>query len=150
MNIQGWFPLRLTGLILQSKGLSWVFSSSRVRKHQYFGAQLSLWSNSRVRTWLLEKPWWWWFSWLSHVQLYRNPMDCSLLGSSVHGILQARILEWVAISFSRGSSQPRNWTLLSCLAGRFFTDWAAREAHSFDYTDLCWQSDVSVFSFGEV
>ena len=39
-----------------------------------------------------------------------DPMDCSLPGSSVHGILQARILEWVAISFSRGSSQPRNWT----------------------------------------
>ena len=40
----------------------------------------------------------------------RNPMDCSLPGSSVYGILQARILEWVAISFSRGSSRPRNWT----------------------------------------
>jgi len=44
---------------------------------------------------------------LSHTQLY-NPMDYSLLGSSVHGILQARILEWVAIPFSRGSSQPRD------------------------------------------
>ena len=74
-----------------------------------------------------------------------NPMDCSLPGSSVHGILQARILEWVAISFSRGSSRPRNWTWLSCLAGRFFTNWAAREAHSFDYVDLCWQSDFFYF-----
>ena len=45
---------------------------------------------------------------LSCVQLFRNPMDCSPPGSSVHGILQARILEWVAISFSRGSSQPRD------------------------------------------
>ena len=44
-----------------------------------------------------------------------DPMDCSLPGSSVHGILQARILEWVAISFSRGSSQPRDWTLVSRL-----------------------------------
>ena len=51
-------------------------------------------------------------------------MDCSLPGSSVHGILQARILECVAISFSRGSSCPRNQTWVSCLAGRFFTDWA--------------------------
>ena len=50
-----------------------------------------------------------------------NPMDCSLPGSSVHGILQARILEWVAISSSRGSSWPREWTRVSCSAGRFFT-----------------------------
>ena len=50
-----------------------------------------------------------------------DPMDCSLPGSSVHGILQARILEWVAIPFSRGSSWPRDWTQVSCIAGRFFT-----------------------------
>ena len=49
-------------------------------------------------------------------------MDCSLLGSFVHEILQARILEWVAIPFSRGSSQPRNQTWALCIAGRFFTD----------------------------
>ena len=57
-----------------------------------------------------------------------NPMDCSPPGSSVHGILQARILEWVAISFSRGSSQPRNRTQVSCFTDRFFTLWATREA----------------------
>ena len=50
-----------------------------------------------------------------------NSMDCSLPGSSVHGILQARILEWVAILFFRGSSQPRDRTQVSCTAGRFFT-----------------------------
>ena len=50
-----------------------------------------------------------------------NPMDCSLLCSSVHGISQARILEWVAISFSRASSQPRDQTQVSCLADGFFT-----------------------------
>ena len=50
-----------------------------------------------------------------------DTMDCSLPGSSVHGILQARILKWVAMLFSRGSSWPRNWTQISCLAGRFFT-----------------------------
>ena len=48
-------------------------------------------------------------------------MDCSLPGSSVHGILQARILEWVIIPFSRGSSWPRNPTQVSCIEGRFFT-----------------------------
>ena len=53
-----------------------------------------------------------------------DPMDCSLPGSPVHGILQARIVEWVVIPFSRGSSQPRNWTWVSHLAGRFFTIWA--------------------------
>ena len=56
-------------------------------------------------------------------------MDCSPPGSSVHEIFQARILDWVAISFSRGSSQPRNQTLVSCTAGKLFTDWAIREAH---------------------
>ena len=49
-----------------------------------------------------------------------NPTDYSLPGSSVHGILQVRILEWIAISFSRGSSRPKDQTLVSCIAGRFF------------------------------
>ena len=57
-----------------------------------------------------------------------NPMDYSLPGSSVHGILQARILEWIAISFSGGSSWPRDRTQVSCIAGRFFAVWAIREA----------------------
>ena len=57
-----------------------------------------------------------------------DPMDCSPPGSSIHGILQARILEWVAGPFSRGSSQPRDWTQVSHIAGRFFTIWATREA----------------------
>ena len=50
-----------------------------------------------------------------------DPVDCSPPGSSVHGILQASILEWVAISFSRGSSQPRDRTQISHIAGEFFT-----------------------------
>ena len=56
-----------------------------------------------------------------------DPVDCRLPGFSVHEIFQARILEWVAIPFSRGSSQPRDWTHVSyvcCTAGRFFTFWA--------------------------
>ena len=57
MNIQGWFPLGLTGLIsLQSKGLSRVFSSTTVWRHQFFGTQPSLWSISYICTWLLERP----------------------------------------------------------------------------------------------
>ena len=57
MNIQDWFPLRWTGWIsLQSRGLSRVFSNTTVQTHQFFGAQLSLQSNSHIHTWLLEKP----------------------------------------------------------------------------------------------
>ena len=57
-----------------------------------------------------------------------DPMACSPPGSSVHEILQAGILEWVAISFSSGSSWPRDWIHVSCIAGRFFTIWATRKA----------------------
>ena len=57
-------------------------------------------------------------------------MDYSPPGSSVHGILQARILEWIAVSFSRGSSWFRNRSRISCIIGRFFTNWATRETAS--------------------
>ena len=57
---------------------------------------------------------------LSHVLTLCDPMDCSLPGSSIHGIFQARVLEWVAISFSRGSSQPRDQTQVSRIGGRRF------------------------------
>ena len=66
IKIQGWFPLRLTGLIsLLSKQLSRVFSSTTIWKHQFFGSQLSLWSNCNIHTWLLEKPWLWLYGPLS-------------------------------------------------------------------------------------
>ena len=75
---------------------------------------------------------WWWFSHyvVSHCC---DRVDCSPPGSSVHGILQARILERVAISFSRGSSQPKNLTRVSCIVGRWFTNWAMREVHTCIY-----------------
>ena len=57
-----------------------------------------------------------------------DAMDCSLPGSFVHGILQARILEWVAVPLSTGSSRPRDWTWVSHPVSRFFTSWATREA----------------------
>ena len=62
-----------------------------------------------------------------------NPMDCSLPSSSVHGIFQARVLEWVAISFSRGSSWPRDRTRVSRIAGRHFTVRATREVQTWSY-----------------
>ena len=58
-----------------------------------------------------------------------DPMDCSPPGSLVHGIFQAWILEWVAISFSRGSSRPWDWIQVSSIVGRRFTVWATREVH---------------------
>ena len=58
-----------------------------------------------------------------------DPTDCSLSGSSVHGIFKARVLEWIAISFSRGYFWPRNRTRVSCFAGRGFTVWVPRKAN---------------------
>ena len=60
-----------------------------------------------------------------------HPMDCSLPASSVHRIFQARVLEWVAIPFSRGSSWPRDWTWVSCIASRFLTIWVHRNEGQF-------------------
>ena len=62
-----------------------------------------------------------------------DPMDCSPSGSSVHGILQSRILEWAAMTSSRQSSWPRDWTCISCSAGRFFTTESSGKPHS-----PCW------------
>ena len=67
--------------------------------------------------WFYEVKW----KSFSHVQLLCDPMDYA-----VDGILQARIPEWVAFPFSRGSSQPRDQTQVSCIAGGFFTSWTAR------------------------
>ena len=89
-------------------------------------------------TWELKLTWFQ-GSWFTCVKTQRkgkslscptlcDPMDCSLPGFSVHGIFQARVLEWVAISFSRGSSWPRDRTRVSHIVGRYFTHWATREA----------------------
>ena len=87
-----------------------------------------------------------WFFWdllLSFVGRSRSAFESEVKGSqlcltlcdpmnyAVHGILQARILEWVAFLFSRGSSQPRDWTQVSCIAGGFFTSWGTREAQQY-------------------
>ena len=66
----------------------------------------------------------------SHVQLF-NPMDCSLPGCSVYGILQARILAWVAVPFFRVSSQPRDPSQIYHMARGFFTVWTSREAQEY-------------------
>ena len=86
--------------------------------------------------------------WLqSRLTLY-TPMDCSPPDSSVHGILQARILEWGAMPFSRGSSRPRDRTLVShvsCIAGRGFTHWATWEALLKGYQAVASQKKLKIF-----
>ena len=71
-----------------------------------------------------------------------DPMDCSPPGSSVHGTLQAAILEWVAIPFSRGSFQPRDWTWVFCTTDIFFTIWATREALYWLLRAQIWRQDM--------
>ena len=100
--------------------------------------------------------------WLSTCQsCLCNPMDCSPPGASVHGILQASVLEWIAIPFSRGSSQLRDWTWVSCAAGRFFYIYIYMYIFSFRffplyvrirywaefpvvYTTSCWLSSLYI------
>ena len=83
---------------------------------------MPLWSSNPSNLDESEK---WMWQLLSHVWLC-DPTDWSSPGSSVHEILQARILEWVAILFSRASPLPRGWTQVSCIAGGFFTIWATK------------------------
>ena len=119
VNIQDWFPLGLTGLIfLKSKRLSRVFSNTTAEKHQFFGALPSLWSKSHIHTWVRVSEV------TQSCPTLCDPIDCSLPGSSVHGIFQAIVLEWIAISFSMGSSQPRARTQVSNTIDRCFTVWA--------------------------
>ena len=95
----------------------------------YFGWRVQLWSLTALAFWLIIFWCWWlrasflhldWSCVPSQFSPY-NLMDYSLTGSSVHGIFMARILEWVAVPSSRGSSQPRDPTCVSCIAGKFFT-----------------------------
>ena len=79
-----------------------------------------------------------------------DPMDCTPPGSSILEVLQARILEWVAISFFRGSSWPRDQTPISCAAGRFFTVWATREAQSYKVPEVSFDSNQLKKGFGLV
>ena len=83
----------------------------------------------------IEKRKWKW-KWISCVQLFETPW-------TVHGIFQDRILEWVAFPFSRGSSQPRDQTRVSHLAGRFFTSWATREVQI--YTLVFFYNKIQIY-----
>ena len=99
----------------------WFFSCTLFKPNQDFPYSLS------KILWCFSVP-----SWMSSCCMSSKVISDSANykppGSSVHGILQARILEWVAIPFSRGSSQCRGWTWVSCIAGRFFIIWDTGEA----------------------
>ena len=94
-------------------------------KHLYTKVHSSIICNSQeVETTPVPIIWWTVVLVAQSSPTLWDPTDCSPPGSSVHGILQVRILEWFAIPFSRGSSRHRNWNWVSCIAGRFFTIWA--------------------------
>ena len=93
---------------------------------------LSLFPSLRAQAWIalhqgIYSHLWWSEKVTQSCPTLCDPVDCSLPGSSVHGIFQARILEWVAISFSRRSSWPMDWTRVTRIVGRCFIIWATRE-----------------------
>ena len=85
--------------------------------------------SSPVCTWVSQLSVWWKIKVTRWYLTLCDPMNCSSPSSSFLGIFRARILEWVAIPFFRGASQPRDWTQVSCTAGGFFIIWTTREAH---------------------
>ena len=115
-----WNALYPTLEYMQSR-VSWIYRCNTFRMEYplYFVWSICV-TYSMMNYTLLVAVWS-----LSRVQLFCNLMDCSLPGSSVHGIFQAGILEWVAISFSRGSSQPRDQTQVSCIGRQILYYWAA-------------------------
>ena len=97
--------------------------------HEHISSQTLLMQQSdscSLCTWNGSKHIWLYESERESRSVMSNPLQP--MDYTVHGILQARILEWIAFPFSRGSSQPRDWTQVSHIAGGFFINWAAREA----------------------
>ena len=101
----------------------WISISSVVSKFSWTNRN----SESALKTWCLVHEKWGRSEVAKSRPTLWDPVDCSLPHSSIHGIFQARVLEWVTISFSRGSSQPRDQTQVSRIVGRRFTIWATRE-----------------------
>ena len=86
-----------------------------------------------TRWMILKSEKWNWSHSVMSISWTQDPMDCSLPGSSIHGIFQSRILEWVAISFYRRSLWLRDWTRVSHIVGRLFTIWTTREVLKLSY-----------------
>ena len=122
MNIQDWFPLGWTGLVFQSKGLSRVFSNTKIQKHQFFGTQLSLQFNSHIHTWLLEKPQLWLYGplWAKWYLCFFNTLSrfvVAFLPRSKHLFLtETSVLEGLECRSTHSDSHPRGSSLKStCL-----------------------------------
>ena len=161
MNSQGWFPLGWTGWIfLQSKGLSRVFSSNRIQKHQFFIIQPSLWAQLAHHIWLLEKPWLWLSSVTQSCLTLCDPMGRSMPDFPVHHQLPE--LPQTHVHQAGDANQPSPPLLSNPLATwcEELTHWKRpwcwerlkaggegddRGWDSFDQTDFCQQSDVSAF-----
>ena len=133
----------------------WTFVESHTVGSQYFwGHSYSIWTLriSGTGMWTLQvwhsfgggHSWGHTYSVLCALLLsLRNPLDYSLPSSTVNEIFQAKILKWIAISFSKGSSQPRDWTrvsCVSCIAGGFFPHWATGEAQMHINSSCGWDS----------
>ena len=113
-------------MIFQTRILLWVpFPSPEIFLDQGLNLCLLYWQADSLPLSYQKRKWKW--KTLSGVWLFAIP--CSLPSSSVHGILQARILEWVAILFCKGSFRPKDRSWVPALAGRFLAVWATREAH---------------------
>ena len=133
-SIHGIFPARVLEWISVyfSSGSSWCRDWTRVS--HIAGRRFTIWATwEALSEWLGEVKW---SEVAQSCPTLCNPVNCSLPGSSVHRIFQARVLEWVVLSFSRGSSQPRDQTWVPHIAGRRFTIWATREAKS-DWIVVC-------------
>ena len=112
---QGWSVIWSSWIFCKGEIYEWVISSSSLVARNMFIQDGLLWN---VYVCLVAHS----------CPTLCNPMDYSLLDSYACGVLQAKILEWVAMPSSRGSSQPRDRTQVSCIAGGFSTVWATREA----------------------
>ena len=112
----------------------WDFPGSPVVKTLLPMQGTQLWSLIGELRCRIPRKWTWRL--LSRVRLFATPWTIH----TVHGILQARILEWVAYPFSSRSSRPRNWTWVFCIAGRFFTNWAMREVPRY------WRKNVNLYA----
>ena len=116
--------------ILQARILEWIALSLLqgifpTQVSCIAGGFFTSWATKETRTSKIVRNCWWK---VKMKVIESCPTLCNPMDYTIHVILQTRILEWVAVPFSRGSSQSRDWTQVSCIAGRFFTSWATREA----------------------
>ena len=143
MNIQGWFPVGVTGLISL---LSRVFSSTTIQKHQFFGAQFSLWSNSHIHKELMEKVWKWKWKLLSWVWLFGIPWTVAHQAPPSMGFFKTRI--WSGLPFPSPGDLPGPGIepmSLSLWAGCLPSELPGKshwKKYSFDYKDFCCQRSI--------